>query len=148
LDVDKIEEDEEENREEGTSQGDCNDGLDNDDDGYIDCDDDGCDSKPACEAGNDDTGIIDTGGSDTDTEDTNTDTDTDTQDSDTDPSFEDNPIYIGGYNTDRCENGVNSTGLGIGDVSQDFELMDQYGEMVKLSDFCDNTVLLVSAAFW
>ena len=96
-----------------------------------------------------DTGLVDTGeeGDVTDSQDTTDTTDTtDTQD--TDPSFEDNPVYIGGYNTDRCENGFSSTGLGIGDISTDFEVMDQHGEMIRLSDFCDNTVLLVSAAFW
>ena len=30
----------------------------------------------------------------------------------------------------------------------DFELMDQFGEMIKLSDFCEQVVVLVAAAFW
>ena len=34
---------------EGSQQGDCVDGQDNDNDGYIDCEDDGCADKPACE---------------------------------------------------------------------------------------------------
>ena len=63
------EEDEEENeedserREEGERQGDCLDGEDNDDDGYIDCEDQGCDGKPACEeiVDTDDTEVPDTG---------------------------------------------------------------------------------------
>ena len=57
------EEDEDSHRNEGDRQGDCLDGEDNDEDGYIDCEDQGCDGKPACEA---DTGIADTA----DTEDT------------------------------------------------------------------------------
>ena len=59
-----------------------------------------------------------------------------------------NPQYIGGYNTNVCETLPESNGYAIGDVSYDFELMDQHGEMVSLTDFCDNTVLLVSSAFW
>ena len=76
------EEDEKENEktdsepQEGEQQGDCLDGEDNDDDGYIDCEDSGCDGKPACE-GAVDTGIADTGEPE-DTQDTQ-----DTQDIDT-----------------------------------------------------------------
>lgn len=56
---------------EGDQQGDCFDGIDNDDDGYIDCEDQDCDGKPACE---DDTDTIDTGDIDNgDTGDTDTD---------------------------------------------------------------------------
>lgn len=63
--------------EEGAQAGDCLDGIDNDEDGHIDCEDQGCDGKPACES--DDTGVVDTGEPD-DTGDTDTDTDTDTDD--------------------------------------------------------------------
>jgi hypothetical protein len=45
------------NLEEGSSQGDCTDGLDNDNDVLIDCQDGGCSDKPACndnELNNDD----------------------------------------------------------------------------------------------
>ena len=56
-DEDEDEDETEETREEGTRQGDCTDGIDNDDDGYIDCDDQGCDSKPVCD---NDTGFVDT----------------------------------------------------------------------------------------
>ena len=54
--------------------------------------------------------------------------------------------YIGGYNTNPCT--AQTTGYAVGEVAGDFSLMDQYGETVTLSDFCNNTVLLVSAAFW
>ena len=60
---------------------------------------------------------------------------------------EDHP-YFGDYPVSRCEPAVTGTGYGPGDVSNDFELMDQFGEMVKLSDFCGDVVVLVSAAFW
>ena len=44
-----------------------------------------------------------------------------------------------------CETTLESNGYATGEISYDFELMDQNGEMVSLSDFCDNTVLLVSS---
>ena len=74
--------------------------------------------------------------------------DSDTSASETVSQEDPNPQYIGGYNTNVCETLPESNGYAIGDVSYDFELMDQHGEMVSLTDFCDNTVLLVSSAFW
>ena len=41
---------EEEERREGTQQGDCSDGVDNDNDGDLDCEDAGCIDKPAIRA--------------------------------------------------------------------------------------------------
>ena len=41
---------------------------------------------------------------------------------------EPNPVYIGGYNTNLCFPKATPTGYGIGDVSNDFTLMDQHGE--------------------
>ena len=42
-------EEDDDNGEEGSRQGDCIDGKDNDGDGAIDCQDEGCSSKPVCE---------------------------------------------------------------------------------------------------
>ena len=39
-------------------------------------------------------------------------------------------------------------GYAVGQVAGDFELIDQYGKNLRLSDFCGNTVLLVATAFW
>ncbi len=58
------------------------------------------------------------------------------------------PIYSGGYNVNLCSPEVQSTGYAVGQVAGDFELIDQYGENLRLSDFCGNAVLLVAAAFW
>ena len=77
------EEEESQGREEGKQQGDCLDGVDNDEDGDIDCDDSGCDGKPACES--DDTSIIDSG------EDTDIDTGEDTDTNDTEDPIHENP---------------------------------------------------------
>jgi len=40
---------------EGALQGDCDDGVDNDDDGRVDCADSGCSDTPACDGGSDGT---------------------------------------------------------------------------------------------
>ena len=55
---DTEEEEEEDDREEGDQQGDCTDGKDNDDDGFTDCDDNGCQNRPVCSST--DTGVEDT----------------------------------------------------------------------------------------
>ena len=58
------------------------------------------------------------------------------------------PTYSGGYNVNLCSPETQATGYAVGQVAGDFELIDQYGENLRLSDFCGNTVLLVAAAFW
>ncbi len=58
------------------------------------------------------------------------------------------PSYIGGYNVNPCTTEVQPSGYGIGQVAGDFQLVDQYGETLRLSDFCGNTVVLIAAAFW
>ena len=56
--------------------------------------------------------------------------------------------YAGGYPINPCASIPTATGVGVGDVSPDWTLQDQYGETVRLSDFCGSVVLLESAAFW
>ena len=69
-------------------------------------------------------------------------------DAGTDPNdFEDHP-YMGGWQVNRCDSDPLPSGNGIGDVTQDFALSDQYGEEVSLYDFCNNTVLLVTGTYW
>ena len=55
--------------------------------------------------------------------------------------------YAGGYITNRCATTPTATGTNVGDISPDWELVDQYGESVRLSDFCGSLVLLESAGF-
>jgi hypothetical protein len=43
---------------------------------------------------------------------------------------------------------LDPTGSEPGDVAEDFALVDQFGQTVHLHDFCEHTVLLVSAAYW
>ena len=50
-----------------------------------------------------------------------------------------------------CRNsveGVDKRPYEPGDIAINFELPDQDGNIVRLHDFCNETVLLVSAAFW
>ena len=65
-----------------------------------------------------------------------------------DPLAEEDHPYTGGYGADACRNDIESSGHGEGDIAEDFELMDQFGEQVRLHDFCGRAVLLVSGAFW
>ena len=65
-----------------------------------------------------------------------------------DPLSEEDHPYLGNYPILRCDPEASGTGYAVGDVSPDFELPDQHGELVKLSDFCGNVVVLVAAADW
>lgn len=56
--------------------------------------------------------------------------------------------YEGGWKIDACRNDIEGTGYGAGDVAQNFEMTDQFGELVKSHDFCDQVVYIVFAAFW
>ena len=79
----------------------------------------------------------------------------------TNPDYEYSHPYTGDYNVGRCEDGVASGTPGpsgtdsyggplykVGDIAENFSLMDQHGEMVDLYSFCGQTVMLVSGAFW
>ena len=65
-----------------------------------------------------------------------------------DPLSGDDHPYTGGYGSDVCRDDIEGTGDAEGDIANDFELMDQYGEAVRFYDFCGRAVLLVSGAFW
>lgn len=66
----------------------------------------------------------------------------------TDPLSAAEHPYVRGWPMDFCRNEIESTGNGLGEITEDFELVDQDGGVVRLYDFCDHTVVLVSAAFW
>jgi formylglycine-generating enzyme required for sulfatase activity len=77
---------------EGTTPGDCTDGIDNDGDGDLDCDDDGCIDSSDC-SGEPDTGTEDTGG---ETDDSSVDNDGDgISENDGDCDDSDATIYPG-----------------------------------------------------
>ena len=56
--------------------------------------------------------------------------------------------YIGGWDVGNCQDSINATGTGVGDVVPDFVLTDQHGDQVRLYDFCHKAVFLVAGAFW
>ena len=57
--------------------------------------------------------------------------------------------YLGGWAKDRqCADSVSATGDSVGAVTSDFELTDQYGDTVRLYDFCGRAVMLVGSAEW
>lgn len=69
-------------------------------------------------------------------------------DANTNPSDPDDKPYAGGWTKDACRNDIEGTGYGVGDIAEDWTLPDQFGEQVRLHDFCDHVVYLVFAAFW
>ncbi len=69
-------------------------------------------------------------------------------DGNTDPLLAEDHPYNGGWAIGACRNDIESTGNNIGDIAETFALTDQHGDTVRLHDFCDREVLLVSAAFW
>ena len=57
--------------------------------------------------------------------------------------------YLGGWTKDRdCADSVSPTGSQVGGITEDFELPDQYGDVVRLHDFCGRAVMLVGSAEW
>jgi len=85
----------------------------------------------------------------------------------TNPLYAYSHPYTGGYNVGFCEEGLPAatgpTGAcsasfhgttyewdcyQVGDVVENFSLVDQHGEMVDLYSFCGQVVTLVSGAFW
>ena len=69
-------------------------------------------------------------------------------DANTDPTDEWDHPYRGGWEIGACRWDVRATGNGIGQVTENFALYDQYGELVKLHDFCDRAIILVASATW
>jgi len=66
----------------------------------------------------------------------------------TDPLAADDHPYTGGWAIGACRDSVQSTGNAPGQIAEQFALMDQFGDTVRLHDFCDREVLLVSSTVW
>jgi hypothetical protein len=73
----------------------------------------------------------------------------------TDPTDDSSRPYLGGWPIsagpsmrDGCADDIEGTGYDEGQIAPDFNLVDQFGDVVRLYDFCDHTVLLASVAFW
>jgi hypothetical protein len=65
----------------------------------------------------------------------------------TDPLDPADHPYAGGWPIDACRNDIVGEGVTEGQVLQDFVLLDQYGENLKLHDFCNHVVLIEHAGF-
>ena len=70
-------------------------------------------------------------------------------DANTDPNNAGDHPYQGGWPIGDCRHSITPTGNNRpGDIAQQFALLDQYGDTVRLHDFCDKEVVLIGAAFW
>jgi peroxiredoxin len=82
------------------------------------------------------------------------DTDNDGYDDGVEVSSNTDPIngfdrpYAGGWPIGDCRDDIVATGNSVGAVAEDFSLMDQNLEGVRLHDFCDRVVVMASAAVW
>ena len=65
----------------------------------------------------------------------------------TDPGDPQDHPYEGGWPIDACRHDLTPTGMSVGDTINDVKLVDQYGEEVRLHDFCDHVVLIEHAGF-
>ena len=65
----------------------------------------------------------------------------------TDPGDPQDHPYEGGWPIDACRHDLAPTGMSVGDVINDVKLVDQYGEEIRLHDFCDHVVLIEHAGF-
>jgi len=75
-------------------------------------------------------------------------TDGEEVDGNTDPLLKRRHPYEGGWPIADCHADIEGEGGEVGDIVENFRLMDQHGETVRLHDFCDRTILLVACAFW
>lgn len=74
-------------------------------------------------------------------------TDGDEYAANTSPVDADDMPYQAGWPIDACRHDIVSTGAAEGDVAGNFALPDQFGETVRLHDFCDQVVLVMGAGF-
>lgn len=56
--------------------------------------------------------------------------------------------YVGGWDIGDCQDEIVPTGTGVGQVVPDLLLYDQFGDQVRLHDFCHEAVYIVGGAFW
>jgi peroxiredoxin len=66
----------------------------------------------------------------------------------TDPTDASDHPYQGGWPIAACRGDVAVSGDQPGQNTRNFELIDQYGDTLRLHDFCDKVVILVGSATW
>jgi hypothetical protein len=65
-----------------------------------------------------------------------------------DPTDPDDHPYAGGWGRDPCFDDFAPAAYGIGDIADDFALVDQFGDTVHLRDFCGRAIYLLAGAMW
>ena len=65
----------------------------------------------------------------------------------TDPLDPDDHPYTGGWPIGACRHSIQGSGWAPGFTAQQFALPDQYGDTVRLHDFCEQAVLLTAYSF-
>lgn len=105
--------------------------LDGDGDGLLDSDEVALGSDPG-KPDSDDDGFVD--GAEADQY--------------TDPTDPEDKPYKNGWQIDACRNDVEPSGYEVGDIPEQVQLLNQFGETVRLHDFCNQVVYMVFAAFW
>ena len=55
--------------------------------------------------------------------------------------------YIGGWICDACRDDLAEIGEAEGHVARNFSLQDQFGDWVKLHDFCGKAVLIEASSY-
>ncbi len=66
----------------------------------------------------------------------------------TDPLSDADHPYTGGWPIGACRHDIVPEGYGEGDLVAAIELEDQHGETVRIHDFCDRAVLVITAYQW
>lgn len=66
----------------------------------------------------------------------------------TNPTDRTDRPYRGGWAMGACRNDIEGTGNYEGQTVRQWQRTDQFGDTVRMHDFCDRAVLLVGAADW
>lgn len=68
-------------------------------------------------------------------------------DGNTNPADAADKPYQNGWTIDACRHDLESTGSEVGDVMENYEFGDQFGETVHVHDFCNQVVRITGAGF-
>jgi hypothetical protein len=66
----------------------------------------------------------------------------------TSPLDSDDHPYTGGWDIGQCRWDISDGSVAVGDVAPNFAGVDQFGDTVRLHDFCHEAVLVVTGSEW
>jgi hypothetical protein len=66
-------------------------------------------------------------------------------DANTNPADAADKPYQAGWPINSCRNDLTASGTEPGDVIENYAMVDQFGETVRVHDFCNQVVMLVGA---